>query len=255
MAYTSVTYISKILWRFFGGSDPSDPKVGLHDIQFIFTKGKIVLEPFFGPNGKEDRYRRQIVFQKSSDSMVPSGQGEPLNDDEIYAEEPKAVCFCDIPINHLALHMKKYNCVGIGIDRELLAQKAKDLQPARYFFIRGAEDFETDMPGVFSVRNAEGIKTVALEKYIKIATLFRDNASVSETLASPGGRDVSEGFNSIYEEREWKHFGRVELDFNEVAFVLLPSRGYLKSAGELAKLIEAKPGIIYADELFPMGGE
>ncbi len=260
MAYSSVTYVSKILWRFFGGSSPDNPKVGLRDIQYIFNDDKtdkVILKPYYGSDGKSKKYIRQIMFQEESSihSMTPLEGGKPEDEGAtIYAEEDKAVCYCDIPINHLALHMKKYNTVGIGIDRDLLASKAPDLQPVRYYFIRNKKDFDNDVNGVFKVSENGENRIVSLEKYIKIPTLFKGNVSISTTFQPEvDGLDLSEGFNSIYEEREWKHFDSVEISVDQISFLLLPSRKFLKEIGKLKTLIESNVGIIYADELFPEG--
>lgn len=172
MSYRPVTYISKILWRFFGGSSPENWNKGLEDIQYIFKNGKILLEPYHGLTGYSTSYTRQVVYEddKSNvNSMFSHVEGEmPEEKGIIYASEPKAVCFCDIPLNHLALHMKKYNCVGIGIDRDLLARKSKDLQPVRYHFIREKEEFHESKDGLYESKSEQGNTTVSLSNYVKI---------------------------------------------------------------------------------------
>lgn len=256
MPFEPISYISKILWRFYGGSTPSDPSIGLKDIQYIFREDKIRLEPYYGLTGYNRSYNRQIVnldLSKRSD-MVPGDQGEPEGEENlVYAEEPKSVCYCDIPINHLALHMKKYNQVGIGIDRDLLAKKAEDLQPVRYYFIR-EPNISGSVPGVFTFERNETSSTIKLDKYVKIPTLFNgDSVAPGTHQPEDSSLAVSEGFNSIYEEREWRHFDPIELDYSDISFLLLPSRSWKEELENLDKLFNAKVGVIYANELFPVG--
>lgn len=259
MILTSINYISKILWRFYGGANVKDPQVGINDIQYIFEKDRIILQPYKGADGKSDKYKRQVVFKKEAfeKSINHHAGGQILEDPElIYVEEPKAVCFCDIPINHLALHMQKYGYVGLGIDKNLLAEKSLDLQPVRYYFIRESIEYNHSSSGVFNVVKSEGKRLVQLERYVKIPTLLQDD-EMTDKIKQPGNEDkelsVSECFDWIYEEREWRHFDPVTLKYEEVSFLLFPSRKYLDRLGKLSYLIDSKVGIIYADELFPNG--
>lgn len=257
MSYRPVTYVSKILWRFFGGSSPDNWHKGLEDIQHIFKNGKISLEPYHGLTGYRSSYTRQVVYEEDKpnmNSMYTQLEGGMTEEGSIiYAKEPKAVCFCDIPLNHLALHMKKYNCVGIGIDRDLLASKSKDLQPVRYHFVRDKKEFYESKHGLYkSKREQGGSTTVLFEDYVKIPTLFKGDSSVNYTSDSLEDHlDASEGFNSIYEEREWRLFDSVEIGYEDVAFLLLPKRGIPdENLGKLVQLFEKRVGVIYADQLF-----
>ena len=261
MMLTSISYISKILWRFYGGANLNDPQAGINDIQYIFEKDRIVLQPYKGADGKSDKYKRQVVFKKegAEKSITHQIGGQIIDDPDIkvvYVEEPKAVCFCDIPINHLALHMRKYGHVGLGIDKNLLTEKALDLQPVRYYFIREPKEYNHPIPGIFNVAKSEGQTRVQLEKYVKIPTLFQDDG-MADKIKQPDNEDkefgVSECFDWIYEEREWRHFGPVTLKYEEISFLLFPSRKYLYRLGKLSHLVDAKVGIIYTDELFPSG--
>ncbi|HLE12849.1 MAG: hypothetical protein A2504_00440 [Bdellovibrionales bacterium RIFOXYD12_FULL_39_22] len=252
MQIQPISYISKILWRFYGGSAPDDPQQGIKDIQYIIKADKIVLKPFHGLTGYNSQYKRKVVFENAG--FEEPEKSIDVVEETIYAYEPKAVCFCDIPINHLPEHMKKYNCVGLGIDRNFLAYQSKDLQPVRYYNIKDKSELNNSVEGIFDVIH-ESPKILAMKPFVKIPTLFRGQRLLSGMLKDEDSLFApSEGFDSIYEEREWRLFEEIEIPFDKISFLILPSRN-MDDIGSLKAILDSRVGIIYADELFTEVGK
>ncbi|WP_157868236.1 abortive infection system antitoxin AbiGi family protein [Halobacteriovorax marinus] len=253
--YKSLSYISKIFWHFLGPKpvDYVDAKDRLSSYREILTRlesmindsEEVVLERYIG-NGKF--YERQFDF--AEDNFMANwgtlNSISTLDENKTYLiEEPKALCFCDIPINHLPEHMKKYGDIGIGVRKDVLQSKVNDFLPVHYRPIRNKSDF-LNMKDHFSKKDPKERK-FRLKRYSKIPTEF------SEYDDGYTSKSNTETFSQIYEEREWRTFEKVKLKRSDISFVLLPDRNILKGKTEFRKiqeLINSEIGVIYAEELY-----
>jgi hypothetical protein len=215
--YEGVTHVSNVLWHFIGPKrhETLDKAIERLDRK-IFRKGGLRgrLKPFF----KNGNYHvRDLLLEPLS--YGPAGNPQVKNNWIIY--EPKSLCFCDIPVNHLPLHMSKYGDVGLGFRREIVLN-LKDciVKPVRYFPLNPTESIKRQVAdiGVKGIRR--GVKTLHLDNFIKIPTWL-----------PPGKPNIegsnAEDFNSIYEEREWRTFDEMEFKTEDLSFILLPSKKYI----------------------------
>lgn len=237
--YKNLGHISNILWHFKGPhhtSDSARPPIidRLESYLHANTKGGY-LEPYT-KNGKF--YERQLVFPSS-----PLGQPNSA-DFEIYeVREPKAVCFCDISVSHLASHINKYGDVGLGFHRKALVDKVSDLRPVKYQPIKELSDLKKFATKDWKFEPLK--KEILLDEYVKIPTLL------DQTDLMQRGQQ-SEHFEDIYEEREWRSFERFDFSVEDLAFVVLPKRGLVHSQKhpKLTALLTSGVGVVYAMELF-----
>ncbi len=196
------------------------------------------LEPYIGSG---QYYERQLVFPTS-----PLGPPASTDFNIFNVKEPKAVCFCDITVSHLASHINKYGDVGLGFHRKALVEKVPDLRPVKYQPIKGLGDLEKFNKSDWKILKSK--KEVSLGEYVKIPTFLENTDEMNRGINS-------EHFEDIYEEREWRSFRRFEFTTEDLAFVVLPKRGLVKNRRhpKLSSLLKSGVGVIYASELFGGG--
>lgn len=110
----------------------------------ITYKGEVTLKRYT-KNGKfykrEFEFAREAFMSDWSDLSSLSTLSEPKVSPYVI-NEPKSLCFCDIPINHLPEHMKKYGDIGLGVRKEVLENIVDDLFPVHYLPIKNKDDFK-----------------------------------------------------------------------------------------------------------------
>ncbi len=237
--YKNIGHISNILWHFKGPHPSGDPSRSpiidrLESYLYPNMRGGY-LEPYIPKN---PHYDRQLIFPPDPLGPPDSSKFKIFN-----VKEPRAVCFCDITVNHLASHLNKYGDVGLGFHRKTLVDKVPDLRPVKYQPIKGIDDLSTfdKIDWKFKKRSKE----ILLNKYVKIPTFLDRTDEMNR------GQN-SEHFEDIYEEREWRTLEKFEFTVDDVAFVVLPKRGMVdhKKHPRLCALLTSGVGVVYTTELF-----
>ena len=241
--YEALSHVSGLLWHFLG---PKDDHTGYSTI--LDRMVKKVNDTGTGgelrrwlPAKDDFFYKRKLMFDEGGFGFVVDPNDKRYQ--TFWVKEHRALCFCDIPINHLPLHMEKYGDVGFGFRRDKLFLKASDLQPVRYFRLKSSVDLVKYQNRFWKFD--DGLKEVELDEYIKIPTLLSKDIPVLDD-------DESELFDRIYEEREWRSIDGFEYTLEELAFVLIPDRVYLKKYPKLQKLVENGVGLIVATDLYAL---
>jgi len=235
--YHQQSHVSDILWHFIGPCEFEgyDYKKAVGRLDSAISKDGDVIE--LGPFKENSSfYLRQLSLfqQRVGNDEVPSEEYNYI------VKEPKALCFCDIPIGSLPLHMDKYGDIGIGIRRRKVNDLFFDiLKPVRYYPYISVETLARENSKLWNVSDKE----IILDDFVKIPTLLDPDAiSISGT---------SEPFEYIYQEREWRCVEKIKLSVNEISYILLPNRSYISEEfPRLRKLIQHGVGVILAQEMY-----
>jgi len=156
--------------------------------------------------------------------------------------KPNVVCFSDIPVPDLAIHMAKFSRFGLAFKKAFLV--AKGANPV--FYLPREAPIETS-PG----RQVD-LASLFDQRHQMILSLFRNLATMGDgdmPSLAPGysNQQVNDllGFlvfhffslckfydaalatddpANYYMEREWRVFGRLDFDLQEVSRVIFPER-------------------------------
>ncbi|MBK7889299.1 MAG: hypothetical protein IPJ84_00150 [Bdellovibrionales bacterium] len=166
--------------------------------------------------------------------------------DEYMVNEPKSLCFCDIPVGSLPVHMEKYGDIGIGIKRNKIDESPffDKLKPVLYYPHIDEEilNREGAAKRLWSLNDRE----VVLQDFVKIPTRLSPAAS-----ANPN--DNSELFESIYEEREWRSTESIKISLDDLAYILVPDRSFLcEQFPKLRTLLRKGVGLITAKDMYKL---
>lgn len=128
-------------------------------------------------------------------------------------EIPPFCCVAEIPIQHLSYHSKRYGNLAIGFERNYLL--GERFRPVSYFLKH--DDFM--LPALLSLfkfvdENTKGDRDHIAWKNLWTLSTYIKGFSVGE-------------FDSIYSEREWRHWGDFDFSPEDVKFVLTPKK-YIK---------------------------
>lgn len=238
MSFESISYTSTILWHFVRGQGPllkdkenNSFSVLLEYILKDDNTGRLLPVP----KGKVPYHKRQFILEKEmtlSDVDILGGLdslGTPQKEQVFELNEPRSLCFADVPINSLPIHINSYFGVGLGFRKEVLISKIEDLKPVDYFprktiftLKNSCEDFKV---GSFSFK---------LKEYAKIPS-------------------SDEAFEQIYHEREWRTFKDFSFTSEDLAFIFFPSKELLSRSLKEKKimgLIEKGVSLIAGEDLY-----
>lgn len=177
---------------------------------------------------------------------------------------PTVTCFCDIPVDHLAIHVAKYGCFGIAFDRRLLVKYGG--RPVSYVALspddwgspfgktllkdiecvfRGFRRLVMDTLGGSGARQRSlGTEPTTREEALRAL----DSIVGKDMLAfiKPFDSTLSEDHaNNFYMEREWRKYGNLCFAAADVRHVVV-ERSFVDRAQhdipELAHLVRAAPG-------------
>ena len=128
-------------------------------------------------------------------------------------EIPSFCCVAEIPIQHLTFHTKRYGKLAIGFERKYLL--SKKFRPVSYFLKH--DDFM--LPSLLNLfrfvdKNTNQDHNHAAWKDLWTLSAFIKAFNVDE-------------IDSIYSEREWRHWGDFDFSPEEVKFVVAPKK-YIK---------------------------
>jgi hypothetical protein len=168
-------------------------------------------------------------------AMLGKGIGTPLSSNEkVHAQQ---VCFCDIPVEDLSLHMQKYSRFGLAFAKEHLvtrgatpvfyvSQGSRVTSSSLYSILATRTpptNLREEFDGYsaeweqFSIRSQAGghrADIFSLEQ--KLNWLFFARLKFFD---STKDEDDEENF---YMEREWRVFGTVPFTIEDIARVILP---------------------------------
>ena len=118
------TYTSDELFHFVGRRAPGDHEANYQTLLKVL-RGGCVSHPPHGRDSGIVSVNVNLARELISGGMVV----------------PTVTCFCDIPVDHLALHVRKYGTFGLSIKRHLLIAAGLVLpvqQIGRWQRLRGA---------------------------------------------------------------------------------------------------------------------
>ncbi|WP_413560420.1 abortive infection system antitoxin AbiGi family protein [Bdellovibrio sp. HCB209] len=237
--YQQQGHISDLLWHFIGPKDfenyDYDKAIKRLLSYFDEDSKNLTLEPYIANSSFYDR----TLILTSADYGTMAEASDIHN---YLVKEPKSVCFCDIPINSLPIHMAKYGDIGIGIRRNRVVEGSfiNHVRPVLYY----PHITETELKKQYNIDRFWKLtgNTVTLEDFVKIPTKLSHSPSIPE--------HQSEDFESIYEEREWRATKPIELTTQDIAYVIVPDDTYIKKYHKLQKLIMNGVGLIKAKDMY-----
>jgi hypothetical protein len=179
-------------------------------------------------------------------SIDPS---KPLSSNNVFSS--LNVCFCDIPIEDLSIHMNKYSRFGLSFIKGFLVQKGAN--PVSYiagnaFSLPGRKDLKDSYDDVFEsyrtlhmriaeVREAQrqvnfselnkirsDSKNLSLDEIIPLLAVMRFLGwHVFSQLKFFDTNTADDHLDNFYMEREWRVIGTVPFSINDVHRIILPS--------------------------------
>lgn len=237
--YLPISHVSDVLWHFIGPKEWEyfDPSATILRLDSLISHDGLSLT--VEPHTKSGNfYSRKMSFKNTT-----FGASGAMDDTVEYSvEEPKAICFCDITLPYLPLHMEKYGDVGFGIRRKNIDKSDSfNIRPVRYYPLTKTEQLDEENNILWKMVK----KKVTLMPFTKIPTDLNDRRT------APAG-DNAELFDTIYEEREWRTLERTTFGLTEIAYILIPSRKYLDRTRykKLFKMIDNGVSLIIAEDLF-----
>jgi hypothetical protein len=161
-----------------------------------------------------------------------------FSDNEYY--KPNVVCFSDIPVADLAIHMGKFSRFGLAFKKSFLVEKGANpvFYLARNALVEVSHDKHVDLARHFDERHE---KLLSFMKEIRNGAAPDDpgltGGLTSQEITNLMGFLVSRIFsfckffdagladddqNNYYMEREWRIFGSLEFDLEAVRRVIFP---------------------------------
>jgi hypothetical protein len=184
-------------------------------------------------NGDDDRYNLLVEIiktgilrngnvNKKGVCVTTCFHGRKISSNDAF--NPNIVCFCDIPIADINIHMNKYSYFGISFKKHFLIQQG--VRPV-YYIPQNAI--------INNKRNLNEIFDEALRKYhqldLKDDKIFDLKSFFTFQIFSffkffdPDLDDDNE--NNFYMEREWRGLERIEFSLDNISQIIIPSK-YLK---------------------------
>lgn len=200
---------------------------------------------FIGKNLLEseqyDRFKKilsdcQLGFGEKGSILTEGEPSRKLSSNEIYTGE--MVCFCDIPLNELQIHIRKYSRFGISFHKQYLLPKGAS--PIWYISSKSNIDSESkktndtfyDKMHERFTALFEYIETqIDLEKDKKLLSFFNSSRSLFDHFESRifpfmkffDVEKIDADKENYYMEREWRIEGRLNFkDLNNIYRIILP---------------------------------
>lgn len=225
---TDQRYVSDQLTHFVGRGKPFAEQYEL--FIRILKEGALVAPSLIGTD-KHSQY-------------LSIADGERFSDNIRY--QPGVVCFCDIPMHDLALHVRKYSQFGIAFNKRMLI--AQGANPVFYVARQSATDTPSARGG--SLQRSELFDVGERVVFGLFWALRSDGAfgkppqySAMRNLYSPNEWLIADSFlldelfsffkffdttltdddpDNYYMEREWRVRGRVSFDLPDVSTLFMP---------------------------------
>lgn len=227
MARPRQRYISRELTHFVGGPDPNDEEVQYETLLSILRDRE--LRP---PGVQPGQTARNRHFQFSD--------GGSLSDGTMFSG--RVVCFCDIPLSDLHIHMQKYGRFGLSFDKRYLATErgaspvfyvAADASPAlgglpnlgtdfdlmaHYYTRLFNELLKTDPDDLPEIPNVDWAELTLLTSQLGFNVFSFIKCFNVETAEADAA--------NYYMEREWRIHGPVAFELEQVRKVIMPRRRF-----------------------------
>ncbi len=236
--YHSHSHISDLLWHFIGPKSFENYEYQSATDRLNSLISADALSITLKPYTKDSRHYNRNLYLPNTGFGVES---DKINLYEV--NEPRAICFCDIPINSLPIHIEKYGDIGIGIRRQKIVTGAffNKIKPVLYYPCISEET-------LFSPENNDRLwkingNSVTLFDFVKIPTKV-------DPEREPTPEDHAEEFESIYEEREWRTTEEIVLSTNEIAFIIVPDDTHWKNCDRISTLVKNGLSLIKAKDLY-----
>lgn len=237
MSFENIAYTSTIFWHFVRGWGK--------DFEREENSLNLLTEKILGEDGdgkllaippeREGFHERTLSLERGMvladiDSLANlNSMNTPEKGEEYKLKEPRAICFADIPINSLPIHINHYFGIGLGFRKEALIDNVDNLKPVDYY----------PRKTIFALKNAcvdfkDDERDFTLQDYAKIPS-------------------EEETFEQIYHEREWRTFGNFEFTSKELAMIFFPSRKILNIAlkdKKIKALLDSGVGFIAGEDLY-----
>jgi len=150
-----------------------------------------------------------------------------ISQNEMYI--PQMVCFCDIPIEHLEIHVTKYGRFGLAFEKDFIVNNGGT--PVYYLplgakvssFINKGEYFDKKLDE-FQYNISKVINT----KYPEVRDIMKDidNFLAFHVFSYAKFFDhnlADEDSSNYYFEREWRVLGNLKFSIEDVTLVFIPS--------------------------------
>ena len=184
-----------------------------------------------------------------TDDEIKSGQIESVKifDKGSFSKETwikvKTVCFCDIPVNDLGIHMNKYSKFGLSFVKEFLIEKRAN--PVFYVAI---DSKPPTPPTVKTIANRGDWFNKELINFCKLLSpimgtesseVYKDILNNFREFIWFFGKDIlpflkpfeccksDNDKENYYMEREWRVLGFVKFELKDVSRIILP-KSYIK---------------------------
>ena len=222
------------------------------------------LTHFVGSKKKDDEERYSILVAILSEGLLtglPGVGGDPehapsmimalVSDrpitDESFIMARNSVCFCDIPLDSLGLHMTKYSRFGLSFLKDFLLRKganpvyyvaSRAYSPGGYMlgdqFDEIVNQYRSHMMALYdAIREQDAVGDVSPE--LRFLQEF-EKFFIWEVLNRVKVYDDSlskDDVNNYYMEREWRTHGFVRFQLADVHRVIVPRRFVDKLRGDL----------------------
>jgi len=197
--YRPLGYVSKVLWHFVKGNETESASDVV--IKKIIRGANNTLKK--DPSGAKHHKRAFVsttVASSEADEIPPF----------IEFLEPRALCFADIPIQYLPIHLREYHGIGFGFQLDSLKAKNDGLYPVWYIPIKTEDELRKHF--VKDTKNEIG-------SYVKLPS-------------------QEEPFDKIYKEREWRLLSDFTFEISDLVALVFPTNSERKTCLEYEEIRE-----------------
>jgi hypothetical protein len=190
----------------------------------------------------ETRQLRHPALREASAWRTSVFPGRRFSEEKVF--ETTVVCFCDIPVEDLQIHMGKYSRFGVAFPKRFMISRAAN--PVYYVgmdFSMGSDDHV--QVGKSGFDQNPRYWDEAVRHYLQVMSYLPDLMSIRPDM--PSGIQLSQmqnmfdfrilGFikpvdvaklddkhhkDNVYMEREWRIVGKLDFAFADISRIILP---------------------------------
>lgn len=232
MGITEQRYISKELTHFVGRNlrDEIEDESQRLDEQYKLLL-KIIQEKCisYSPHNPGQIPKGKKYNPKSSIGLSP---GEKISDNKMV--NPRMVCFCDIPLEDLGIHIRKYSPFGLSFKKSFLIERGAN--PV-FYVAKNSAVHRTNRSEYFDKMVGLYLRSCGLTPEV-ITTKSADCFEIADFLLDLLGYikffdpDKSDGHEeNFYMEREWRTYYNIHFGIEDIYRIIIP-RSYAKKFRE-----------------------